>query len=146
MRKPLLFALGFAALGLAAGVAASRRLGTRPDAVPSDPGLVSPLRPCPEGVYNCGRVSRAYAVPPDTLFERARHALEAAGAAEVRANASVRRLDATFRVGPFTDDVTAVVEQHDGGAALHLRSSSRVGRSDAGVNARRLRRILDALG
>jgi uncharacterized protein (DUF1499 family) len=48
---------------------------------------------------------------------------------------------------PFKDDVTVRVTEDAGKAIVNVRSRSRVGRSDLGVNARRIRvylRVLDA--
>jgi uncharacterized protein (DUF1499 family) len=50
----------------------------------------------------------------------------------------------TFWFG-FKDDVVIRVSPHDPGARVDLRSKSRVGRSDVGANARRIRGFLDAL-
>ena len=52
---------------------------------------------------------------------------------------------ASFDVGPFTDDVVVEVEPAPQGSVVWIRSASRTGRSDLGVNARRAARIVDAL-
>jgi uncharacterized protein (DUF1499 family) len=55
------------------------------------------------------------------------------------------RLRAVFRVFVFEDDFDLVVVPHDTGAVLYLRSSSRVGQGDLGVNGRRVHRFWKTL-
>jgi uncharacterized protein (DUF1499 family) len=60
--------------------------------------------------------------------------------------AGVLHAEARVLLTPFTDDVTIRVERVEGGSRVHVRSRSRVGRGDLGVNARRIRafqRVLD---
>ncbi|PKQ05308.1 MAG: DUF1499 domain-containing protein [Alphaproteobacteria bacterium HGW-Alphaproteobacteria-11] len=52
---------------------------------------------------------------------------------------------ATTRVMNFRDDVAIRVVERDGGAAVDIRSVSRVGISDLGANANRIRTFRDAL-
>jgi len=52
---------------------------------------------------------------------------------------------ATVPVFRFRDDVTVTVTAEDGAAVINLRSRSRVGKSDLGENARRIRRFQAAL-
>ena len=42
----------------------------------------------------------------------------------------------------FKDDIVIRITPHEGGSRLDIRSMSRVGRSDVGVNAQRIRRFL----
>ena len=46
----------------------------------------------------------------------------------------------------FTDDITIRIAKTDAGSRIDLRSSSRLGRSDFGVNAARVRAYLARLG
>jgi len=55
------------------------------------------------------------------------------------------RVDAEFRVFFFIDDVKIVVEQIDQGCRVWIRSSSRVGESDLGVNKRRVNKFFNKL-
>ncbi|QXD14147.1 DUF1499 domain-containing protein [Rhodocaloribacter litoris] len=141
MRRLARAVLLLAVLG-AGTLVLSRTLASDPDAFPSDDGPANPLPPCPASP-NCVRLTRLYPVDADTLFARARDALAALGPATLDAGA--RRADAVFRVFVFYDDVALRVEPFGTGSALHLRSASRVGYSDFGVNERRVRRFLDAL-
>ena len=53
-------------------------------------------------------------------------------------------VDTTFWFG-FKDDVVVRVRPEETGSRVDARSASRVGKGDAGTNARRLRRFLIAL-
>ena len=97
----------------------------------------NPLPPCPASP-NCVRLSRHFDLPAETLFDRAQKALEALGPSELKAAPKKRRLDAVFTVFVFKDDVALCLEPHETGSVLHIRSASRTGYSDLGVNQRRV--------
>mgnify|MGYP006423155355 CR=1 FL=1 len=109
----------------------------------------NPLASCPD-TPNCERVARGYDVPPDTLYRAAERALESLGPVRLRCpgDSSSHRLEAVYRVALiFKDDVdVAVRPRDDGSSALYVRSASRVGHSDLGVNRRRVDRFLTAVG
>ena len=105
----------------------------------------NPLPPCP-ATPNCVRTSRLFASSPEPLFSLACSTLEAIGASDVSADVTTRRAEAVFTVVFFKDDVTLLVEPYEEGAVLHIRSASRVGNHDLGVNRRRVRRFFKALG
>lgn len=97
----------------------------------------NPLPPCP-GTPNCVRESRTFAQPPDVLFAQVVLALD-----DLRPIASTiaydaRTVDAVFRVFIFKDDVNLLVAPHDDASILYIRSASRVGKGDLGVNRRRV--------
>ena len=74
----------------------------------------------------------------------ARHAARELGweiAAAVSGEGRIEATDQTFWFG-FKDDVVVRVRAADGGSRVDVRSVSRVGRSDVGTNARRIRRFL----
>ena len=108
----------------------------------------NPLPPCPD-TPNCERTARAYDVPPPPLFVAAQRALESLGPATLRLpdGPDGRRAEAVYRVALiFKDDVeVAVRARDDGGSSLYVRSASRVGHSDLGVNRRRVQRLLGAV-
>ena len=108
----------------------------------------NPLPPCPD-TPNCERTARAYDVPPDTLFVAAQRALESLGPTTLRLSDRPhgRRAEAMYRVALiFKDDVDVAVKGlDDGGSALYVRSASRVGYSDLGVNRRRVGRLFQAV-
>jgi uncharacterized protein (DUF1499 family) len=88
-------------------------------------------------------VSTTYDVPADTLFAATTRALDALGPASFRRRPDARRASAVYRVAlVFKDDVDVAVDTTEAGSILHVRSASRVGHSDLGVNARRVDRLL----
>jgi uncharacterized protein (DUF1499 family) len=103
---------------------------------------------------NCVFESRDYSLPADELFSAAIRALDRITPASLEIAPDRTRLTAVFRVFLFRDDVDLVVEDHgDESARLHIRSASRNGRWDGGVNARRvnsffrhLERVLEEAG
>ncbi len=84
---------------------------------------------------------------PSVAFERALHAARAQGWEIVATDAAAGRIEATdttFWFG-FKDDVVIRVEPADTGSRIDVRSLSRVGKSDVGANAKRIRAFLAAL-
>jgi uncharacterized protein (DUF1499 family) len=81
------------------------------------------------------------AVAPNIAFERAKGAMEEAGWQIVREDPSAGRIEAvatTFWFG-FKDDVVVRITAEDAGSRVDMRSKSRVGKSDLGTNAQRIR-------
>jgi len=89
----------------------------------------------------------ALGVPPAMAFSRALAAAEAMGWEIVAKDQPAGRLEAvatTFWFG-FKDDVVVRIAPAPPGSRIDVRSKSRVGRSDAGTNARRIREYLERL-
>lgn len=107
----------------------------------SDP---NPLPRCPDSP-NCERESRTFSLAPGALFEQAQQALQAMNPAELSVQPADRRAQAVVRVFFFKDDVEIAVTSTGEGATLHIRSASRTGHSDLGVNRRRVKRFFRAL-
>ena len=63
--------------------------------------------------------------------------------AQDSAQGSIEATDTTFWFG-FTDDIVIRIKSSDGGSRLDIRSESRVGRSDVGTNAARIRKFTKA--
>lgn len=87
------------------------------------------------------------ALSPAEAFARVERVARSQGWDVVSADALARRLEATdttFWFG-FKDDVVVRVTPTSTGSRVDARSVSRVGKGDAGANARRLRRFLRAL-
>lgn len=81
-------------------------------------------------------------LPPAEALARAEAVAEAMGWEVVAVDADAGRLEASVstRFYGFTDDVVVRVRgRPDGGSRIDLRSVSRVGRSDLGANAARIR-------
>jgi uncharacterized protein (DUF1499 family) len=86
-------------------------------------------------------------VPPEKAFERALTAAREMGWVIVEANAAEGRIEATdttFWFG-FKDDIVIRVIPADHGSRVDIRSVSRVGKSDLGKNANRIRKYLKEL-
>jgi len=87
-------------------------------------------------------------VTPDKAFDRALAAARKMGWVIVDANAAEGRIEATdttFWFG-FKDDIVIRVALADHGSRVDIRSVSRVGKSDLGMNARRIRKYLKEVG
>lgn len=87
------------------------------------------------------------AVGPEQAFSRALDAARALGWEIVAASPEAGRIEATDRTFwfGFIDDVVVRIRPLNGGSRVDVRSVSRVGRSDVGANARRIRRFLEKL-
>ena len=86
--------------------------------------------------------------PPAQVFERAQEAARGLGWDIVAADPVAGRIEATdttFWFG-FKDDVVIRIEPDAAGSRVDVRSVSRVGGSDVGANAARIRAFLQALG
>lgn len=86
-------------------------------------------------------------IPPNRAFERAAAAARTLGWKIVDANAGEGRIEATdttFWFG-FKDDVVVRIAADGQGCRVDVRSVSRVGVSDVGTNARRIRKFLNEL-
>jgi uncharacterized protein (DUF1499 family) len=87
------------------------------------------------------------AVAPNVAFERAKGAVEEMGWQTIREDPSAGRIEAvatTFWFG-FKDDVVIRVSAEGTGSRIDVRSKSRVGVSDLGTNARRIRAYRERL-
>lgn len=85
--------------------------------------------------------------PPATVFERSVKAAEDLGWEIVATDAADGRIEATattFWFG-FKDDVVIRIAEDGGNTQLDIRSKSRVGRSDVGANAARIRKFVEAV-
>ena len=86
-------------------------------------------------------------LPPDRAFRRALDTAQAMRWTIVEADPAAGRIEASDRsrwMG-FTDDIVIRIAAADSGTRIDVRSSSRLGRSDFGVNAARIRDYLAAL-
>jgi uncharacterized protein (DUF1499 family) len=84
---------------------------------------------------------------PDEAFDRALKVAEALGWRIVAADRAARRIEAvdtTWWFG-FKDDMVIRITPEETGARVDIRSVSRVGKSDVGANAKRIRKFLARL-
>ena len=86
-------------------------------------------------------------VPPAQAFERAERTARAMGWQIVAAVPDALRIEATDTtlLFGFKDDVVIRIRPSGQGSVVDVRSLSRIGGSDIGTNARRVRRFLDRL-
>lgn len=79
----------------------------------------------------------------DAAYQRVLTVAQDMGWEIVASDAQRRRVEATARTSVFyfADDAVVVVREQDGGSRVDMRSVSRVGRSDQGVNAARIRKF-----
>ncbi len=87
------------------------------------------------------------AAPPDQAFEKALRVAHDMGWAIVDANQSALRIEATDTslLFGFKDDIVVRIRGSAGASRIDLRSLSRVGGSDFGVNAKRISRFIARL-
>ena len=86
-------------------------------------------------------------MPREQAFDRALVAAQSEGWQIVTADKSTGRIEATdtTRWFGFKDDIVVRLTPWGAGTRIDVRSVSRIGRSDVGTNARRIRRYLDTL-
>jgi uncharacterized protein (DUF1499 family) len=86
-------------------------------------------------------------LPVDQVFDRALAEAQDAGWRIVGADKNAGRIEATdtTRWFGFEDDVVVRLTAWGSGTRVDVRSVSRIGRSDVGTNARRIRRYLSQL-
>lgn len=86
-------------------------------------------------------------LPPEQAFAQALSVAQEKGWTIVASVPAEGRLEATTRslLYGFTDEVIVRVKAADGGALVDVRSRSRLGRIDRGVNAKRIRAFLAAM-
>lgn len=89
---------------------------------------------------------RVAAAPGEALAKAEAHAV-AQGWDIVAMDTDAGRLEATATTAwyGYKDDVVIRVRAVDGGTDVDIRSKSRVGRSDLGANAERIRGVIDAM-
>jgi uncharacterized protein (DUF1499 family) len=84
---------------------------------------------------------------PDQAFERSLKAARDLGWTIISRNEEkglIEATDTTFWFG-FADDIVIRISPQDRGSRIDLRSLSRVGKSDVGTNAKRVREFLKAV-
>ncbi len=103
----------------------------------------NPLPPCSDS-RACELRTFYFDVPAGKLHALAKEAVRSLDPVEIRDVSDVR-LSSVHRVLVFKDDLDVQVQGAGEGALIHLRSASRFGRYDFGVNSRRIRRLMRTL-
>jgi uncharacterized protein (DUF1499 family) len=88
------------------------------------------------------------ASPPERVYPKMLAAAEAMGWAIVSSDPAAGRIEATATVPwwGFKDDIVVVMSPDGSGTRVDVRSKSRVGKSDLGVNAARIQEYLGKIG
>jgi hypothetical protein len=83
-------------------------------------------------------------LPPVLFFPQVARVARDAGWEIIAVDPQQGRIEATDTslLFGFKDDIVIRITPHEGGSRLDIRSMSRVGRSDVGMNAQRIRRFL----
>lgn len=121
-------------------------LGSTPDDFDPVTGN-HPFQPCPD-LPNCAIHSVKYPVNDQKLFEATKSVLASLSPFETDFNSQSTQINAVFRIPVFgfKDDVNIVIQSTGmDESVLHIKSSSRVGESDLGVNRRRIKKIISAI-
>ncbi len=86
-------------------------------------------------------------VPPKVAFDRAEAAMGMLGFHTESADAAAGRIEATdtSTVFEFVDDIVVRVRAAGSGSAVDIRSRSRDGKGDLGINADRIRRLSELI-
>jgi len=106
------------------------------------------LPPCPDSP-NCIRISRVFQHAKTKVYNTAKTVIKNMGAHDVELLEEPLRINAVFKAFIYKDDFIVLIEDeeaNDSSCCVHIRSSSRVGYSDLGVNRRRVKRFLRKLG
>ena len=106
----------------------------------------SPFEACSSSL-NCVHEAYLFDILPSELTQAAMEVLEANKYLDSVTQGSVdhHRIEAVFNAWRFKDDVQIAVESHEAGSILFIKSASRTGKSDLGVNKRRVQGIINDL-
>ena len=119
--------------------------GSQSSDIPSVTSVKNPLPPCPDSP-NCVRITKEIRHPVDSVFTASKLALRLMQPKEIVLQRSQHKIETVFQVFLFLDDMVLKAEKNDSTSTyLHIRSASRVGHSDLGVNTRRVKQFLEKL-
>jgi uncharacterized protein (DUF1499 family) len=103
----------------------------------------NPLPECPE-TPNCERLTTSFSADSTAIYNALKEALSEMNAHTVEDLPDENRINAVFMIPVFgwKDDVNLVYESKADSTLVHIRSASREGYSDLGVNARRVKKLI----
>jgi len=106
----------------------------------------NPFPECPDSP-NCVRISVPFAQPTSRIFFLATQAVEDLQPAEFSSSSNELTVNAVFEIPVFgfRDDLQMKIEGEDRNHVLHIRSASRTGYSDLGVNRRRVQKVIKSI-
>jgi len=118
--------------------------GSRPSDISSIKTVENPLPSCPKSP-NCVRITRQVEAPIKKVFTASEKTVQNMGAIKLSSDKNYK-LQSVFKVLFFRDDFALQCTKRDSESTyLHIRSASRVGYSDLGVNRRRVKKFLKNL-
>lgn len=103
----------------------------------------SPFDSC-ESSLNCVHLAYVFDIPPSSLASATLKALQENKHLDSLTEGT-NRFDAVFNAWQYKDDVQIAIELDDEGSVLFIRSESREGTYDLGVNKRRVKGIINAI-
>lgn len=103
----------------------------------------NPLPPCPV-TPNCIRTSEKFAAGVEQVYDTFTKIFEEEAHKWAVIDPKRIELHAVYRIPVFgfKDDVDVIMEEGDGITTVYIRSASRLGAYDLGVNNRRVKRML----
>lgn len=103
----------------------------------------NPLPPCPP-TPNCIRTSEEFKIGVEQVYEAFTKIFESEAHKWEIIDPKRIELHAVYRIPVFgfKDDVDVIMEEDGGVTKVYIRSASRLGAYDLGVNNRRVKRIL----
>ena len=103
----------------------------------------NPLPPCPV-TPNCIRTSEAFKIGVEKVYEAFTKVFDDEAFQWEVINPKRIELHAVYRIPVFgfKDDVDVIMEEEQKTTTVYIRSASRLGAYDLGVNHRRVKRIL----
>ena len=105
----------------------------------------NPLPPCPDSP-NCVRRSYSISKRAGELFSDCRRVISGMGATIKRQSNDPYSIHAVYKVLIFKDDLHIQIQQRASSCVMYIRSASRKGTYDFGVNARRANLFMKKLG
>ena len=116
--------------------------GSNSSDIPSQSLDQNPLPTCPDSP-NCIRITQPFSLPGDTVYSYALASLQSMNPEKITENRDSLKISTVFKIFLFRDDLEVQVTGQDSSSSLlHVRSASRVGESDLGVNTRRVKKFL----
>lgn len=119
--------------------------GSRSSDISGLESVENPLPPCPDSP-NCIRTTKEVNISVDLAYDSSVVALQSMKPYELRVTPDDYRIESVFVVLFFSDDmIIQLTPTETGNSYLHIRSASRTGYHDFGVNTRRVRTFLEKL-
>lgn len=106
-----------------------------------------PFEPCPESP-NCTYHSVLFQDQAGQLLDDVVLAMDRISPYKIEVDSQSLQIEAVFRIPVlgFKDDIKISIKPYEkGGSILYIKSSSRIGESDLGVNRRRIKRIISII-